>query len=61
MCKLLSSSYVVEVQMSDAEIICLGGPPSRRGPDMLYVRTFNSKVKGILEGSPQTKAVASVL
>ncbi|VDI38777.1 Hypothetical predicted protein [Mytilus galloprovincialis] len=55
-CKLLSSSYVVEVQMSETEINCLGGSPSQRGPDMLYVRTFNSKLKGILEGSPPDRS-----
>ncbi|VDI42249.1 Hypothetical predicted protein [Mytilus galloprovincialis] len=56
LCKLLRSSYVVEVQMSETEINCLGGPPSQRGPDMLYVRTFNPKLKGILEGSPPNRS-----
>ncbi|CAC5360147.1 unnamed protein product [Mytilus coruscus] len=52
MCKLLNSSYVVEVPMSEIEPNNLGAPPGNNKPNMLNIRTFNPKLKGILKGTP---------
>ncbi|CAC5411598.1 unnamed protein product [Mytilus coruscus] len=52
MCKLLNSSYVVKVLMSETEPNHLGAPPTQRDPRMFHTRTFNPKLKGILEGIP---------
>ncbi|XP_063405158.1 uncharacterized protein LOC134688391 [Mytilus trossulus] len=50
MCKLLRSSYVVEVPMSNIESNMLGDEPNT-----LHFRQFNPKLKGILEGTPPNK------
>ncbi|XP_071133358.1 uncharacterized protein [Mytilus edulis] len=54
MCKLLNSSFVVEVQMSETEPNHLGAPPVQLPPNKIMnnTRTFNPKLIGIREGIP---------
>ncbi|CAG2196364.1 unnamed protein product [Mytilus edulis] len=55
MCKLLRSSYVVEVPMSEIEPNNFGASTENYEPNAIRIRRFNPKLKGILEGTPPNR------
>lgn len=56
MCKLLTESYVVEVQMCDTEPNNFGQPPEIREAFVLNLRSFHPNLVGIRKGTPPDKS-----